>query len=233
MKRFYLSSAALINEHFDGLKTIEEAVKHGFDGVQLFLDTRYREREYLKKIFNKLDLYPNLGLLIHLPNEPLEIDIFTVKVIYKQYPLTKFLVHYEPLIILPLKNKVPISWENSVSKVFDPKTIEIPLNQSRKDRTGFVFDYARIAFSQNNNIKEQALIIEYIKHVISLLDPDTDILHAVDKTQWDKGARDGWAACGSGILKDLKQNLKNYSGIIVFEHEDLNLQIESFKNLRD
>ena len=108
----YLASSALIEEDFDGVKTVEEAQKAGFDGVQLFLDPRYRDLEYRNEAISKLK-ESGIGLVLHLPNVVDDEDIQAAEDIVRSFPNAKVLIHYEPATKLPEIEGTRVGWENS------------------------------------------------------------------------------------------------------------------------
>src|SRR3990172_5173688 len=120
MTETYLATSALIKEDFDGLRTIQEAKKAGFDGVQLFLDPKYRDENYRKAIVAELN-DANLGVVIHLPNEVSLEDKKAAELLVKELPQSRVLIHFRPTINLPDIEGSLIGWENSTIGKFGPE----------------------------------------------------------------------------------------------------------------
>lgn len=235
MVEFYLASSALAKEQgedrFDGRRTIDEAVKHDFDGVQLFLDPKYRDPLYRSEIFKRIDENPSLGIIIHLPNIVSQEDIEAAEDIAQKIPEARFLIHYKPTVEIPEINNVLAGWENSEIGKFGPDQvghIDEVKKQAKKDNTFFVFDFGRMMYLEEGDIgKEEAL--RFIREEINALDPKKDIIHLADKTSWVLKFRDSMCALGDGICGDLLENILSYEGIVVFEHEDLQMAIDSLQ----
>src|SRR5258708_6708383 len=111
MPEAYLASSALIAEQFDGNRTIEEANKVGFAGVQIFLDPKYRNPDYLESILVSLE-NSNLGIVLHLPNIVEEEDVKIAEKIIREHPDAKVLIHYIPATELPNIIGTTVGWEN-------------------------------------------------------------------------------------------------------------------------
>jgi hypothetical protein len=233
MPEVYLASAALKEESFDGLRTIEEAKKNGFSGVQLFLDKKYHETEYLEEIFDKLH-NSNLGLVLHLPNEVEEKDKEIAMMFSKEFPNCKLLIHYLPAVQLPDIDGVIAGWENSIIGDFNDEQIshiEKVKKRVKDDDSFFVFDFGRMMYLEESELRKNEAF-NYIKDQISRLDPRKDIIHLTDKKGWTITFRDGACVLGEGICGDLLEELFNYQGIIVFEYENLQMAISSLEVIK-
>lgn len=228
MAEIYLASSALANEEFDGLRTIEEAARAGFAGVQLFLDPRYRRDGYLAQVVREL-AYSHLGLVVHLPNTIVSEDIAPVEKLAKQFPASRSLIHYLPTTILPRIGKAMIGWENSVIG-WDVQHIQDTKEKVRKDKTFFVFDLGRPLVLEGKIDPDTA--IEMVRAEIAGLRPGADVIHAADKTEWDSRFRGHWCAMGRGICQALLGDLRAFQGVVVLEHENLQMAVESLDVLK-
>ena len=74
--------------------------------------------------------------------------------------------------------------------------------------------------------------INYIKAQIKSLDPRKDVIHLDDKTSWILKFRDCMCALGDGVMQEFLEDIKNFGGVIVFEHENLQMALDSLKALK-
>lgn len=228
MAKVYLASSALIKEGYDGLRTIVEAHKAGFDGVQLFLDPKYRQDRYLARITNAL-AFSNLGLVVHLPNEVCPADIQATEKLVKSRPDAKVLIHYLPITQLPNLNGARVGWENSQTG-WDPIDIRKTKDAANRDGTFFAYDLGRQLVLDGKVTPDTA--VRAVKRNIQHLKPHKDIIHAADKDNWNSRFRDHWLPLGQGICAGLLADIRNYQGIVVLEHEDLQMAVASLSALR-
>ncbi len=231
MPEVYLASSALISEDFDGNRTIEEAQKAGFKGVQLFLDPKYRDRNYLESVLISLET-SELGLVLHLPNI-VEEDAQVAERIVKEYPETKVLVHYLPATELPVIEGTTVGWENSKIGPLSEDMVE-HLQKVKdkvfKDNTFYVYDMGRQLYASDES--EVQRTIEFIRAEIRALDPKKDVIHLADKTSWILKFRDSMCALGDGIMKEFIDDINNFQGPIVFEHENLEMALKSLEVIK-
>lgn len=237
MNEYYLASSALAeaqgDDKFDGVRTIEEAVKAGFDGVQLFLDPRYRDPDYRTRIFDTLS-DKKLGVVVHLPNVVTDEDKELAEALAQELPDARFLIHYEPTVKKPDLKGILAGWENSRVGKLDEEMlghVEATKTQARKDNTFFVFDFGRMMYLEEDGIGHQE-VLQYIRDEIGQLDPEKDVIHMTDKTSWVLKFRDCACIVGDGICADLLPDILSYEGIVVFEHENLEQAIKSLNVVR-
>jgi len=228
MPEIFLASSALVEEDFEGKRTIEEASGIGFAGVQLFLDPRYRNPEYRKGIINMLK-DSDLELIIHLPNEVEEIDKEAAEDLSKAFPSSKMLIHYQPTTSLPKIAGTKVGWENSLVGPLDEtqiKHIERVQERVSKDDTFFVFDMGRLLYTPDEDTSSQETI-EYIKQQIRELDPQNDVIHLADKESWVLKFRQCMCVLGEGVMDNFLEDIRNFEGPVVLEHEDLQMALDS------
>lgn len=229
MPEAYLASSALIAEGFDGNRTVEEAVNASFDGVQLFLDERYKNPDYRRSVIHSLR-GTNLGIVLHLPNITTLKDIAAASEIVYEYPNTNVLIHYLPETSLPKLDSTVIGWENSLVCPLNSGQIEHIAKvkcKVQEDKTFFVFDMGRLLYTDGNTSEDEA--ISFIRREIKCLNPQRDIIHLADKATWTSDFRESMCTLGQGVMREFLGDIKQFSGIIVFEHEDLQMAIDSLK----
>lgn len=231
MPEVFLASAALKANNYDGLNTISEAKRHGFDGVQLYIDNRYHSNQYLIEIAKKLKS-TRLGLVVYLPNTPSQTDLDVADYLARVFPDSKTLIHYFPATELPSINNTVIGWENSMTGQQDTSHIEEVFGRSRRDETFFVFDIGRPLYAPDNDPDLQSSVINFVRHMISQLDQGNDLIHLADKLTWPGKFRDVMCTLGQGICGVFLDDLRDFSGIIVLEHEDLQMAVDSLPVLR-
>lgn len=214
MPQVYLASSALIKEGYDGLKTIVEAKRAGFDGVQLFLDHSYRQDKYLIRTINAL-AFGQLGLVLHLPNEVSQADIQAAEKLVKHYPGTRALIHYLPTTQLPKVEGTRVGWENSTIG-FDPIHVREVKNAVNRNGTFFAYDLSRQLVLDGTVTLDTAVMA--VKRNIQYLKPRKDIIHVMPMAQ--------------GICAAILADIRNYPGIVVLEHEDLQMAVASLSALR-
>jgi len=234
MPEVYLASSALKKENFDLLRTIEEAKNSGFDGVQLFINNQFSQEEYLKRTTEELKR-SGLGLIVHLPNEVSPSDKNAAEYLVREFPDARVLIHLLPATELPDIEGTLVGWENSMVGKFGPEQvghIDEVKKVVKKDNTFFVFDFGRMLYLEEEGVgKEEAL--KFIRDEISNLDPKKDIIHLSDKKSWVLKFRDSMCVLGDGVCGELLEDIYNYSGIVVFEHEDLQMALDSLTVVRD
>lgn len=232
MCEVYLASSALIKSGFDGLATIRQANMSDFDGVQLFLDQRYREAYYRDRIVSEITT-SGLGVVIHLPNEPIALDIAAARDLRKRLNEPRMLIHYSPRTAPPVAD-LKLGWENSkvgpLTKVDHKTHVRKVRHAARRDGTFFVFDAVRMAYvdpSSNNRAQDIEKAKKFIKSQIATLSDRRDLLHIEDKTSWVADFRDSMCVLGEGIMGVFVEQLQRYRGIVILEHENLEMAIES------
>lgn len=227
----YLATAALAKENFNAEKTIQQASDNGFDGVQLFINKSYYDPIYIDSLATEINK-KDLGLIVHLPNEPTKKDIEVLEQFVEKVPNSLAIIHYLPLTELPKVQNIQIGWENSINKT-QTEHIDEVWEKVRQDKTFFVFDYARLMKTDSQEIKEQ--ITGFIEKMFSKLRPNLDILHLADKETWEGEFRDCMCVFGKGVVGQFKKEVKQFvdlGGKVVFEHEDLQMAIQSLKELK-
>ncbi len=232
MTETYLATSALAKEGFDGLRTVQEAKKSGFDGVQLFLDPKYRDEHYRKTLVSEIE-DSKLGVLIHLPNEVSLEDKQAAEILLKELPKARVLIHYIPAINLPDIQNTLVGWENSMIGKFGPEQvghIEEVKKKVREDNTFFVFDFGRTMYLDEEVGSEN--VTSFIKDEIKRLDPKRDIIHLADKGSWVLKFRDSMCVLGDGICADLLEDILSFDGVIVLEYEDLQTAVDSLSVIR-
>lgn len=230
MREIYLATSALIRENFDAQRTIEEAKKNGFFGVQLFINPSYRSQEYVASLSDSLNQF-GLGLIVHLPNAEIinPADINVAESLVSAVPDTKVIVHYLPATQLPIVKGTRVGWENSVNRP-DFDHIAETRRKVAVDNTFFVFDFLRLMNTGDERIKEQAAT--FIKETIQSLRPKLDLIHIADKTSWEIPFREGMCPIGQGIVTEFLPEVLDFlskDGRLVFEHEDLQMAIDSLR----
>lgn len=232
MSEIVLASSALIAEEFEGKRTIEEAQKAGFDGVQLFLDPRYREEGYADTVIDTLKA-SGLKLILHLPNTVEEADIRVAERIVTQFPTAKVLIHYIPTTELPKVQGTKVGWENSRVSPLDEEQLAHLAAVRQKvqdDDTFYVFDMGRPLYAATP--EDQKRTIQHIKDEIAKLDPTKDVIHLADKSDWVMKFRDCMCVLGEGVMREFMDDIRAFSGPVVFEHENLQMALDSLKVLK-
>lgn len=231
MPEVYLASSALVKDQFEGKRTIEEAARYGFDGVQLYLDPRYRRAEYCSQVATVLQ-QSGLGVVFHLPNMPTPDDFDGLRRMAQELPKQRTVLHYLPATNRPKIDGAVIGWENSVTGRHDAKHIRDVFNLSCREGTFFAFDFGRSQFTEAGEFEKQAEILTFIRRMLSKLNPKKDIIHLADKKTWEGNFRDVMCALGQGICRVLIDDLRKFSGVVVMEHEDLQMAVDSIDVLR-
>lgn len=232
---YCLASSALKDEGFDGLRTIEEAVKGDFGSVQLFVDKKYRNPEYLESIITNLK-DSDLEIVLHLPNTLIEEDVKVAEKITQNFPDTKVLIHFEPTTTLSLIENTIVGWENSLIGRLDQEMrghIEAVTQKVQEDDTFLVFDMGRLLYAGEKDVASQEEVIAFVKDQISKLDPTKDIIHFTDKTSWELPFREVACILGDGIMGEFMEDLANFEGQIVFEYENLGIALKSLKAIKE
>ncbi len=232
MPEAYLASSALIAEQFDGNRTIEEANKVGFAGVQIFLDPKYRNPDYLESILVSLE-NSNLGIVLHLPNIVEEEDVKIAEKIIREHPDAKVLIHYIPATELPNIIGTTVGWENSKIGPLNEEMLthmEEVKQKVAQNNTFFVYDMGRQLYANDETQIQES--INYIRAQIKSLDPKKDVIHLADKTSWVLKFRDSMCALGDGIMQEFVEDIRNFKGVVVFEHENLQMALDSLKALK-
>lgn len=220
--------ASSVSENFDGRRTIIEAIRYKADGVQLFVDPRYREACYRLEVARRL-LGEDLGVIWHLPNQPTEEDLSVLHYLAQETGKNMALIHYLPATRLPKIAGVRIGWENSVND-FDIQHAELVREKVISDGTFNVFDVLRLCYMSPEYSEDD--VLAYIRGRLIEL-PTGSYLHVADKKTWDLRFRDGECAVGDGVAKGFVDLLRLFKGVIVLEHESLDLAIETLSRLRE
>lgn len=226
MPEIYLASAALAKEHFDAQRTVEEASKNRFKGVQIYVNSRLHDPDYLGDLIQQLYV-SRLRTLLHLPNQPLALDLQAAEEIATSTLGTRILIHHSPTNLVPVGRFSSTGIENSVTGRHDEKHIQDVYALTRSARLFFVYDPGRSFFAAENNQVLQKRITDFTCKMIGRLNPKKDILHVADKTGWETNFRDAWCVVGQGVMAPILPTLKAFSGVIVLEHEDLGKAIAS------
>ncbi len=216
----YLATSVFESKGYDSLLTINEAATNKYQGVQLYINESFQDVSYLQEVIGLLLQQRQLGILIHLPNEPKDEDLTVTTEIYEALPRTRALIHFDPADRLP-KIPVKIGWENSDSSRHNPQHIDDVQKMAVIDRTFFVYDYGRSYKAEDNDYNEQSRIVRFISQRIRSMDPNKDVLHAAEKTRWNVSFRENQCPIGEGVGKSLLHELKEFAGPIVLEYEDL------------
>lgn len=219
--------ASSVSRSFDGRETIIEAAKHGADGVQLFVDPRYREAAFRKEVVQRL-VGQDLGVIWHLPNQPTDEDLSVVYRLAQETGKDMALIHYLPATKLPKVEGVKIGWENSVNG-FDIQHAEQVRERVISDGTFNVFDVLRLCYVSSGYTEDD--ILAYIRGRLIEL-PAGSYLHVADKKAWDLSFRDSECAVGDGVARGFVDLLRLFKGVIILEHERLDLAIETLSRLR-
>jgi sugar phosphate isomerase/epimerase len=222
--------ASSVIEGFDGHQTIKQAQESGFDGVQLYLDPRYRDPEYTAETIALL-CDSGLGLAIHLPNTVTEEDLAAAEVFVEKIPDVKIFIHFSPTTEAPKVKGTKVGWENSLTGVFDTDQIEEIIEKVAEENTFFVFDPGRIMYTDEETSKEE--IVAYIREKLGQLDPERDILHIADKECWTLRFRDCMCVLGEGVCAELLEDIAAFPGIIVIEMEDLEMALDSLEVIKE
>jgi len=242
-------SGALSGFHL--LPAIEHAKEDEFDGVQLYVNTEILELETQQQIVAQLSDSNLSNVVFHLPdynNITTELVAATEAVIAQLPPTMRWhaLIHLgyrqgqEPFELkysqVPTVAGRAVSIENSKTGVFDKDHVIRAASLAKSLNAGFVFDIGRILYPDDEGIVDEVEIYNFISTMIGMLNPQTDIIHTAGKLAWEKRFRD--AACAFGAEGDITYPLKeailkfhNAGGIVVFEHEDREMILQSRKNL--
>lgn len=231
MPEIYLGSSALIDRGFDGNDTIREASRAGFSGVQLYIDPKYQETKYLASIIDKIG-ETGLGLVLHLPNTVGATERRIAQQITLKHPSAKTLIHYQPTTVSPKIKGVKVGWENSITGPLTSKVeshIRETRTQAGRDRSFFVYDMGRQFYVENkSDIPRTA---SFIRDQLKNLNPKRDVLHLADKTDWFLSFRNSMCVLGSGVMKEFLGDLNQFSGVAVFEYENLDIALKSLSVL--
>jgi len=228
MLEIYLATSALAEEGFEGKRTIEEARKANFDGVQLYLDPHYRDAEYREKVIEKLR-ESGLKLILHLPDTVEQADKEAAEAMVDAFPESRVLIHYIPTTSLPEISGTRVGWENSHIGPLESvqrKHLEEVINKVDEDGTFFVFDMGRLLYTPNEDVSPQETI-DFIKNQLQELNPQKDVIHLADKKSWILKFRECTCVLGDGVMKHFLEDIKNFKGAIVFEHENLQMALDS------
>lgn len=232
----------------DNIKTVELAVTHGFEAVQLYMDPRVRQQYYRTQLISNL-MDTDLKVVLHLPNlnqqdfsiHPDDLSAAEEICYMLAWKDPTVLVHYEDRMTIkdiPLINQRPVAIENSKTRSFDPDHVRAALNLAREAGVPFVFDFGRILYARTTDGIEidPEEIIYFIKEMIAELDPAVDVIHLTDKNSWDKSFRESACVFPEGINSAFIDELVHFDragGIIVWEFEDLEMTLASSKALKE
>lgn len=219
--------ASSVSPEFDGRRTIIEAIANGADGVQLFLDPRYREQAFRKEVTQRL-VGQKLGVIWHLPNTPTNEDISAMICLAGDTGQNIALIHHLPATELPQIKGIRIGWENSIIGYF-PEHLETTKEMAERDGTFLVYDVLRMCYPSPTTDHEN--IIRYIRESLTGL-PEGTYLHLADKKTLGGKFRDEECALGDGIATNFLDLLRSFKGVIVLEHENLDLAIKTLSRLR-
>lgn len=241
-------------EGFHLLPAIEHAIKDNFDGVQLYINDDILDPIIFEQIVAKL-LESNLtNVVFHLPNfdkvkeKPEYIQ--AVEALVARLPNT---VRWHALIHIgygPKGAEVNVKYsqlqmqiagraiciENSLTGVYNTQHVIQAASLARSLGSGFVFDVGRILYPNEKREINEEEVYRFILGVISTMKPETDIIHTAGKLSWEKTFRE--SACAFGAegditfpLRDAILEFHENGGIVVFEHEDQEMILESRRNL--
>ena len=168
----------------------------------------------MARIINALS-FSTLGLVVHLPNEVSPADIHAAEELVHRYPDTKALIHYLPATQLPKVNGTRVGWENSQIG-FDPMHIREVKNAVNGADTFFAYNLGRQLVLDGEVTPDTA--VRAVKRNIQYLNPRSDLIHIANIEQ--------------GICAALLADIRNYQGIVVLEHEDLQMAVDSLSALR-
>lgn len=232
----------------DNLATVELAVTHGFEAVQLYMDPRVRQQHYRTQLISNL-MDTDLRVVLHLPNlnqqdfsmHPDDINAAEEICYMLSWKAPTVLVHYEEgmgVYDIPRINQYPAAIENSKTRSFDPDHVRAALNLARDAGVPFVFDFGRILYARTQEGREidPQEIVYFIKEIIAELDPAVDIIHLTDKNSWDKTFRESACVFPQGINAAFIDELVEFDragGIIVWEYEDLEMTLASSRALKE
>lgn len=231
-KRIYLATSALKSENYEAMRTIDEAKRYGFYGVQFFVNQDYKGTSYIDELADRLRKEGLRGIL-HLPNvarlseEQMEMaDDFALNT-----NEGKILIHYLPATAMPLIRGARVGWENSVDKP-DTEHVDEVRRRVIWDDTFMVYDFGRQMNTTNR--AEQKKVTLYIGKVLQTLRPTEDIIHVAGKKSWEGSFREEMCSLQESIeaafLPQIREQV--YQGLrIVFEHERLDLAVKSLKAL--
>ena len=80
--------------------------------------------------------------------------------------------------------------------------------------------------------EEEERTIRFIREQIRALNPRKDVIHLADKTSWVVKFRNCMCVLGEGVMREFLPDIRSFRGVVVFEHEDLNMAKESLPVLR-
>lgn len=227
------------------IPTIDFAEQNGISSIQLFLNDKFvGDEEYMIKVVEQLLASTKIHtVVIHLPNDFREITesyIIRTEWLINLLPHKKFVVltHYEEGMSkedIPIVNGNRIAIENSKTGEFDRQHVLAALDLAREAEVPFVFDLGRIMYLDPESPRFRGEVIQlfaFIEDMIGELDPNRDIIHAADKTDWKARFRDCWTYLGDLQGKAFPHipSLSRFSadgGVIIFEHEDTDLAWKS------
>jgi hypothetical protein len=133
---------------------------------------------------------------------------------------------------IPNINGQKVGIENGQTGTYAPENIAAAYRLSRDARSFFVLDPGRIMYATDQF--PPRVIEKFILGYIERMKPRNDIIHMADKTSWSKRFREASCALGAdnGIGVFMIEALRDFDrrgGLIVFEHEDLQMALESLK----
>ena len=70
-----------------------------------------------------------------------------------------------------------------------------------------------------------------IKYVVVVSESQKNYLNT-DKTSWVVKFRNCMCVLGEGVMREFLPDIRSFRGVVVFEHEDLNMAKESLPVLR-
>jgi len=236
---------------FHLLPAIEHAKEDKFDGVQLYVNQEMLDPSTRNQIAAELINSELTNVVFHLPdynNITPELIAATEEVI-AQLPHSmrwSALIHLgykqdsEPMELkysqVPTVAGRAVSIENSKTGVFDKDHVIRAISLARSLNAGFVFDLGRILYPNDEGVVDDVEVYKFIRGVIGVLDPTKDIIHTAGKLSWEKRFRDSAAAFGADgdityPLKEVILRFHQAGGIVVFEHEDKDMILQSRENL--
>jgi len=224
MAEVYLASSAIAG--FDCIETVRTAKETGFAGAQLYLNKSFEDPRYTQELIDVLGL-AGIGFCIHLPNHPDKTSITAASAIAEEFNDAKMLMHYLPRRTMVEIPQARMGWENSITGVHDLTHIKMVQKLAKQQDRFFVFDYGRSLYSGFPT--KQSRILRELNGVLSSLRPGVDMIHSADKTSWTKPFRETMCAVGPdiGVGRALFPALAQYRGVVVMEHENLGMALES------